>query len=63
MIQKYFGRIPGVPNTKIYRESLKLAEKINILDFQKMAYQKLKEHKLKCSKKFLSYKIPYELKY
>jgi hypothetical protein len=63
ILQKYFGKVPDVPNTKIFRESLKLAESINIVDFQKMAYQKLKERKLKCSKEFLSDKIPYELKH
>ncbi len=63
IIQKYFGQIPDVPNTKIFQEPLQLAETINIADFQKMAYQKLKERKLKCSKEFLSNKIPYELKH
>jgi len=63
IIKEYFGKIPDVPNTKIFQESLRFAETINIVDFQKMAYQKLKERKLKCSKEFLSYKIPYELKH
>ncbi len=63
IIQEYFGKVPDVPNTKIFRESLKLAESINIVDFQKMACLKLKERKLKCSREFLSDKIPYELKH
>lgn len=63
IIKDYFGRIPDVPNTKIFRESLKQAETIDIIDFQRMAYQKLKERKLKCSKEFLSDKLPYELKH
>ncbi len=63
IIQEYFGKIPDVPNTRIFQESLKLAETINIIDFQKLAYKKLKERKLKCSKEFLSDKIPYELKH
>jgi len=63
IIQEHFGVIPDVPNTRIFRESLKLAESINIVDFQNMACKKLKERKLKCSNEFLSDKIPYELKH
>ncbi len=63
IIQKYFRKIPEVPNTKIFKESLKLVETINVVEFQKLAFQKLKERKLKCSQEFLSDKIPYELKH
>ncbi len=63
IIKKSFNKIPDVPNTKIFKESFKLIERINIIDFQKMAFQKLKERKFKCTQEFLSDQVPYELKH
>ncbi len=63
IIQTHYNYIPDVPNTKIYGESLKLAKEIDIIDFQKMAYQKLRNRKLKESKELVSDRTPYELKH
>lgn len=63
IIMKHFGFVPDVPNTKIFKESLKLIETIKIDEFQKLAFQKLKERKLKCPTELISDMTPYELKY
>jgi hypothetical protein len=63
IVKEYFGFIPDVPNTKVFKESLKLVESINVVDFQNLAYQKIKERKLKCPVEFLSNETPYELKH
>jgi hypothetical protein len=63
ILEEYFGFIPDVPNTKIFQESLKLIESINIIEFQNLAYKKLKNRKLKSPNEFLSDKTPYELKH
>lgn len=63
IIRNYFGFVPNVPNTKIFKESLKLIETIKIDEFQKLAFQKLKERKLRCPTELISDMTPYELKY
>ncbi len=63
ILENYFGFVPDVPNTRIFKESLKLIETIDINEFQKLAYKKLKERKLKCPNEFLSNKTPHELKH
>lgn len=63
IIQEYYGAIPDVPNTLIFRECLKLVKQLDICQFQKMAYEKLKARKLKSPKLLLDSRTPYELKH
>jgi hypothetical protein len=63
IINDFFGFIPEVPNTLIFRECLSLSSTIDISVFQKMAFKKLKERKLKCPNLLKSNETPYELKH
>lgn len=63
IIKDYFGEIPLVPNTKLFKECLSLTKQINILDFQALVLNKLKERNLKCPDLLQSDKTPKELKH
>jgi hypothetical protein len=63
IIYDLFGYIPSVPNTQIFKECLKLANTVNVVEFQKYAFNKLKERKLKCPELLKSKQTPYELKH
>lgn len=63
IIQSYFGYVPNVPNTLLFKECLSLAKNINIEYFQNLAYKKLKERKLRCPNHLKDEKTPYELKH
>ena len=45
LIECYFGYIPNVPNTKIFRECFRLSKEIEIIRFQKMVINKIKKHR------------------
>lgn len=62
IVEDYFGYIPEVPNTKIFRECLGLLSTIEVVAFQKLAFNKLKKRKIKCPELLLSDRTPYELK-
>lgn len=62
IVKDYFGYIPDVPNTKIFRECLGLLSTIDVVDFQRKAFNKLKKRKIKCPELLLSDSTPYELK-
>lgn len=62
IIKTYFGFIPDVPNTKIFRECLDLIKSIEVVEFQKLAIKKLKMRKIKCPELLASKRTPYELK-
>jgi hypothetical protein len=57
-----FGSIPDVPNTKIFRACFDLIRNIELSEFQKMAFHKLKKRKIKCPDLLESDKTPFELK-
>jgi hypothetical protein len=63
IIYDYFGKIPNVPNTLLFRESLKLIKQININHFQSLVINKLKERKIKCPELLISDSIPSEIKH
>ena len=63
VIRDYFGGIPNVPNTQIFRECLELAKEIDICQFQSLAFNKLKQRSLKCPELLKSNKTPKELKH
>lgn len=63
IINDKFGFIPEVPNTLIFKECLELVKTIDILEFQPLAFNKLKQRKLKCPDLFKSEETPYELKH
>ncbi len=63
IVNHYFGYLPNVPNTQIFKECVALVKHIEIKEFQKLAFQKLKERKLKCPDLLKSEKTPYELKH
>lgn len=63
IINQKFGFIPDVPNTLIFKECLELAKSIDISEFQPLAFNKLKDRKIKCPDLFKSDETPYELKH
>lgn len=62
IVHNYFGYIPNVPNTKIFKVCLELVSSIDIVEFQKMAFNKLKKRKIKCPDLLESENTPFELK-
>lgn len=63
IINEYFNNIPNVPNTKIFKECFMMAQKIDIKEFQKLAFEKLKKRVLRCPKNLNKSDTPKELKY
>lgn len=63
IINHFFGFTPDVPNTQIFKECLSLAMKIDVVEFQKLVFNKLKERNLKCPDLLTSSSTPYELKH
>ncbi len=63
IIKDYFGTIPLVPNTQIFKKSLDLVSKIKICEFQEQTRIKLKRRNLKCPDLLTSEKTPKELKH
>lgn len=62
IVNNYFGYIPNVPNTKIFRACLELISSIEVIEFQKLTFDKLKKRKIKCPDLLASEKTPFELK-
>lgn len=62
IIDNYFGYIPDVPNTKIFRVCFELISSIEVIEFQKLTFNKLKKRKIKCPDLLESEKTPFELK-
>jgi len=63
IIFNYFGYIPDVPNTKIFRTCLELSKKIELVRFQQLVINKLKERKVLAPELLTSEKTPYEWKH
>jgi hypothetical protein len=63
IIQECYGGIPEVPNTLIFRECLKLAKQLDKCQFQRLAYENLKERKLKFPQLLQDSRTPFELKH
>jgi len=63
LINNYFGFIPDVPNTLIFKECLKLAKTIEVSVFQKLVLKQLKKRKIRHPDLLKSTRTPYELKY
>lgn len=63
IIQDFFGKIPTVPNTQLFKESLNLVKKIDVREFQSLVLEKLKERSLKCPELLESDTTPMELKH
>lgn len=63
IIKDYYGSVPDLPNTRIFKECLQQIKKIPIIDFQKSALKILKQRKLKCPEHLNAKSTPYELKY
>ena len=62
IVETYFGYIPEVPNTKIFRTCFELISSIEVSEFQKLVFNKLKKRKIKCPNLLESEKTPFELK-
>ena len=62
IVNSYFGYIPDVPNTKIFRACFELISSIEVIKFQKLTFNKLKKRKIKCPALLESKKTPFELK-
>ncbi len=63
LIKKYFGHLPDVPNTKLFRECLELSRKIDKKDFHHLMFTYLKKRTIKEKKVVSSRKIPTFLKH
>ncbi len=63
IIKEFFGYVPNVPNTLIYKECLKLAREIEIEIFHNLAFNKLKGRNIKEPKILTSDIVPFELKH
>ncbi len=63
IVKSYFGNIPNVPNTKIFRACFELVSQIEVIEFQKLVFNKLKNRKIKCPNLLESEKTPFELKH
>ena len=63
LVQEFFGEVPDVPNTKIFRFCYDLLSKIAIEDFQKRVMKKLKEREISQHTLLISRKVPKELSY
>jgi len=63
LINNYFGFIPNVPNTMIFKECMKKVKTIEISVFQKLVLKQLKKRKIKQPDLLKSNKTPYELKH
>jgi hypothetical protein len=62
IVKNYFGYIPDVPNTKIFRACFELISSIEVMEFQRLTFNKLKKRKIKCPDLLESEKTPFELK-
>ncbi len=62
IINNYFCHVPNVPNTKIFTACLDLISTVDVVEFQKLAFNILKERKIKCIESWESNKTPFELK-
>ncbi len=63
IIESCFGKIPDVPNTLIFKESLRLINTMSVREFQKLVGEKLKLRNLKCPELLKSRETPRELKH
>ncbi|MBC8402176.1 MAG: sce7726 family protein [Candidatus Marinimicrobia bacterium] len=63
LINRFYSFVPNVPNTQIYRECLRLSKSIDIIEFQKLIFNKLKDRKLRDAIDFNSNRTPYALKH
>jgi hypothetical protein len=63
IIEEYFNYIPEVSNTKIFKECLALAKKIEVTSFQKLVVNKLKSRNISNPKIIQEKAIPESLKH
>lgn len=63
LVQDFFGEVPDVPNTKIFKVCYDLLSQITIEEFQKKVLKKLKEREISQRTLLISKKVPEELKY
>ncbi|WP_417801021.1 sce7726 family protein [Tenacibaculum sp.] len=63
LIKKYYGYLPNVPNTKLFKECLELAKKIEEKDFHDLMFNYLKKRTIKEKKIVSSQEIPVFLKH
>jgi len=61
IIKEKYKTLPDVPNTKIFKESLKLIERLDVVSFQKMAFSRIK-NRMPSLSKILDKPAPDELK-
>lgn len=63
LLSEYFGKLPSVPNTRIFRVCLELAKTIEVDHFQTLVVKKLKERKLKHPEMLVDKSLPESLKH
>ncbi len=63
IIKEFYGHVPNVPNTLMFKECLQLIKGIDIKIFQSQAREKLKQRNIKCPNLLKSERTPKELKH
>jgi hypothetical protein len=63
ILTEKFNHIPTVPNTLLFKESFKMIKRMDILEFQKMTFNKIKERKRFDFSEIKNKDIPSGLKY
>ena len=63
LINQHFNYTPNAPNTKLFKICLELAKQINIVEFQKSAFNMLRNRKVSHPEYLINRKTPFELKY
>jgi hypothetical protein len=63
ILRDKFGYLPDVPNTLYYKECLELSCQIDVIEFQSLAFSKLKERKLRIPEIFTDSVIPKSLRF
>ncbi len=63
LVKEYYGHTPNVPNTRLFKECLKLSQSINEIEFHNLMFSYLKKRTIKERKIVSSQKTPTFLKH
>ncbi|MEO5858922.1 MAG: MmcB family DNA repair protein [Pyrinomonadaceae bacterium] len=63
LISKHFGRVPNVPNTRVFSECLTLARELPVITLQNDVRQILRRRNIRCPELLISKRTPTSLKH
>ena len=63
IIKEKYGAVPQVPNTILFKSCLKLAQQIDVNEFQSLVFKQLKKRKLREPELLTSINTPTELRF